>query len=155
MIRRGRCAPRRVACHLGQGFFRRDLRSAFHQWQNMAIQGNKPPPLPIHHRVPHRHGAAQKILEHRNHLPIPERRDHGLFRQLLPPARTVRKIEQVNPLVRGLAGGWFPPCLCLLKEHAGKEVPAGAFSSKVVQVQEGAGKLGVRDHNYWGRRGRR
>jgi hypothetical protein len=25
----------------------------------------------------------------------------------------------------------------------------------VIQVQEGAGKLGVRDHDYWGMRGRR
>ena len=91
MIRRGRRAPHLAARHLGQGFSCRNLRSALHQGPNMSIQGKKPPALPIHDRMAHRHGAAQKILEHRNHLPIPERRDQGLLRQLPPLPRTVRK----------------------------------------------------------------
>ena len=106
----------------------------------MGIEGDKPPALPIHYRVPHRHGAAQKILEHRHHLPIPKRRNQSLLRQLLPLSRSIRKKEQVNAFVRALAGAILPPRLCILKAHAGQEEPTGAFIGKVIQVEKGPEK---------------
>ena len=112
----------------------------------MAIEGDKPPALPIYHRVEHRHGAAQKILEHSDHLPIPERRDQGLLRQLLPLTIVVRKIQQVNPFVRALAEAILPPCLGILKAHAGQKEPAGALFTKVVQAQQVVEKRGGWDH---------
>ena len=140
MIRRGRWSPRLSTRHRSQGGSRRNLRSAPHQGPDMSIEGDKPPALPIHYGMAHRHGAAQKILEHRNPLPIPEWRDQGLLRQLLPLTIAVRKIQQVNPFVRALAEAIFPPCLGIFKAHAGEKEPAGAFIGKVVQIEKGAEK---------------
>jgi hypothetical protein len=106
----------------------------------MAIEGDKPPALPIHYRMEHRHGAPQKILEHRHYLPVPKSRNQTLLRQLPPLPRLIRKKEQVNPFVRALAGAILPPRLGILKVHAREKEPAGAFIGKVVQVEKGAEK---------------